>query len=87
MKPLLSLKGITKKYSGITVLNQVDIELNQGEVLALVGENGAGKSTLIKIICGSIRKDEGSIRMDGKEVSISGPLDAQKLGIWIITSF
>ncbi len=84
MKPLLSLKGITKKYSGITVLNQVDIELNQGEVLALVGENGAGKSTLIKIICGSIRKDEGSIRMDGKEVSISGPLDAQKLGIYSV---
>ncbi len=84
MKPLLSLKGITKKYSGITVLNQVDIEVNRGQVLALVGENGAGKSTLIKIICGSIQKDGGSICVDGKEVNISGPLDAQRLGIFSV---
>lgn len=84
MKALLSLKGITKKYSGITVLNHVDMDLNQGEVLALVGENGAGKSTLIKIICGSIQKDEGSIFVDGEEAHISGPLDAQKLGIFSV---
>ena len=81
MKSLLSMKGITKRYPGVVALNQVDLELKSGEVLALVGENGAGKSTLIKTLCGVIRKDEGSISIEGEEVQIQGPLDAQKAGI------
>lgn len=81
MKSLLSMKGITKRYPGVVALNQVDLELKSGEVLALVGENGAGKSTLIKTLCGVIRKDEGSISIEGQEVQIQGPLDAQKAGI------
>ena len=84
MKPLLSMKGITKKYSGITVLNNVDVELESGQVLALVGENGAGKSTLIKILCGSIQSDGGSISIDGQEVNITGPLAAQNQGIFSV---
>lgn len=81
MKSLLSMKGITKRYSGVIALNNVDIELDYGEVLALVGENGAGKSTLIKTLCGIIEKDSGTISVDGNEVQISNPLDAQKVGI------
>ncbi|MBN2829202.1 MAG: sugar ABC transporter ATP-binding protein, partial [Candidatus Cloacimonetes bacterium] len=81
MKSLLSIKGITKRYSGVMALNNVDIELAHGEVLAVVGENGAGKSTLIKAICGIIEKDNGTISVDGNEVRISNPLDAQQAGI------
>lgn len=81
MTPLLHMKGITKQYSGVTALNNVELKLNAGEVLALVGENGAGKSTLIKVLCGIISKDAGTILIDGKEAPIKSPLDAQKCGV------
>lgn len=81
MKSLLSMKGITKRYPGVVALNHVNLELKSGQVLALVGENGAGKSTLIKSLCGVIRRDEGTISINGEEVQISSPLDAQKAGI------
>lgn len=81
MTPLLHMKGITKQYSGVTALNNVELKLNAGEVLALVGENGAGKSTLIKVLCGIISKDAGTILIDGKEAAIKNPIDAQKCGI------
>ena len=80
-----SIKAILRPQTEeIRAVHGVSFEVEEGEMLAFIGPNGAGKSTLIKIICGSIRKDEGSIRMDGKEVSISGPLDAQKLGIYSV---
>lgn len=81
MKPLLHMQEITKRYSGVTALNNVELTLNAGEVLALVGENGAGKSTLIKVLGGIISRDSGTILIDGKEADIKNPIDAQKCGI------
>ncbi|MDD3839925.1 MAG: sugar ABC transporter ATP-binding protein [Clostridia bacterium] len=80
----LQMKGVTKQFPGVLALDNVDIYINQGEVLGLVGENGAGKSTLMKILTGVYKKDQGEILVNGKKVDIQKPLDAQKLGISII---
>jgi len=77
----LELKDISKSFSGIKVLNNVSLDIAKGEVHALIGENGAGKSTLIKIITGYYHKDEGKILVNGKEVNINNPREAQSLGI------
>jgi ribose transport system ATP-binding protein len=78
---ILRLEGISKEFPGVKALDNVDFQLKSGEVHALIGENGAGKSTLIKILMGVYIKDRGRIVMDGQEVAISNPLDAQKLGL------
>ena len=78
---ILELRGITKTFPGVRALDEVDFELKKGEIHALMGENGAGKSTLIKIITGVYQPDSGEILLDGKAVSIRGPLDSQALGI------
>ncbi|EIP98734.1 ABC-type sugar transport system, ATPase component [Opitutaceae bacterium TAV1] len=80
----LRLEGITKRFSGVTALDRVDLTLHQGEILALLGENGAGKSTLMKILSGVYPKDAGTITFDGQPVEFSGPRDAQSRGISII---
>ncbi len=79
--PFLSLRGITKLYPGTTALKNVDADLYKEEIVALVGENGAGKSTLIKIISGLTEPTEGKIIFNGKEVHLSTPNIAFKLGI------
>ena len=84
MPTLLRAVNIDKRYGGVRALDGVSIEVEAGEVLALVGENGAGKSTLGKIIAGAVTADGGSIQIDGKPVVISNPRDAQRLGIAII---
>jgi ABC-type sugar transport system ATPase subunit len=81
---IIAAKGIEKRYDGVHALKSVDIEVEEGEVHALVGENGAGKSTLGKIIAGVVRPDQGKIILNDKVCSIHNPLDAQKLGIGII---
>jgi ribose transport system ATP-binding protein len=81
MKSYLEMKDISKKYPGVLALDEVDFDLNLGEVHALVGENGAGKSTLIKVLFGVIQKNQGAIWINGKNVEISSPEIAQKLGI------
>lgn len=83
-QPILKMKGITKEFPGVKALENVDLELYSGEVHALMGENGAGKSTLMKILSGVYQHTSGSILLDGKEVSINSPQDAEMLGISII---
>ncbi len=78
---LLEMRGIDKTFPGVRALQHVDFTLNKGEIHALMGENGAGKSTLIKVLTGVYSKDAGTIRLDGEEVKIHSPQDAQNAGI------
>ena len=82
--PRLETRGISKSFGSVSALEDVDFEVRAGEVMALVGDNGAGKSTLIKCIAGIYSIDEGDVYFDGKQVSISGPKDAAKLGIEVV---
>src|SRR3954449_5343639 len=82
--PTLELRGITKSFGSVQALSDVDFEVRQGEVMALVGDNGAGKSTLIKSIAGIHATDSGEPLFEGEPVSISSPKDAAKLGIEVV---
>jgi ABC-type sugar transport system ATPase subunit len=82
--PLLQMRGITKSFFGVPVLDAVDLDVMAGEVHAVVGENGAGKSTLMKILVGAYQPDAGSILVDGEEVRFGHPRQAQERGVSII---
>jgi D-xylose transport system ATP-binding protein len=82
--PLLELRDINKSYGSVQALTDVDFEVRNGEVMALVGDNGAGKSTLIKCVAGTHMPDSGEIFFDGEEVHIHGPKDAARLGIEVV---
>lgn len=84
MTEILRMKGVVKSFSGVEVLHGVDLSLNEGEVLALVGENGAGKSTLMKILMGIEQPDSGEIFLNGVKTIIPGPAHALALGIAMI---
>jgi ABC-type sugar transport system ATPase subunit len=79
--PALAVRAATKRFGGVLALDDVDLEVRRGEVVALLGDNGAGKSTLIKCISGVHRLDSGSIEMDGHPVDIASPRAARALGI------
>lgn len=78
---LLEMRGIMKAVPGVIGLRGVDVDLRAGDVHVLVGENGAGKSTLITILSGVHRADRGVILLDGREVHIGSPREAQRAGI------
>ncbi len=78
---VLQMRNIHKSFPGVRALQGVDFTLRKGEVHALMGENGAGKSTLIKVLTGVYSKDEGQVSIDGNEVAIHSPQEAQKNGI------
>jgi ribose transport system ATP-binding protein len=78
---LLEMRGITKYFPGVRALNNVGLELNRGEILAVVGENGAGKSTLVNILGGIYYPDAGKIILEGKEVVVNSVQTATNLGI------
>ena len=84
MTAALEMRGISKSFPGIRALADVDLAVDAGEVHAIVGENGAGKSTLMKILAGVYQPDEGTIRLGGEEVRITGPIDARKRGIGMV---
>jgi D-xylose transport system ATP-binding protein len=79
--PVLSLKGISKRFGAVQALTDAAIDVFPGEVVALVGDNGAGKSTLVKVISGVGPANDGVIEWEGQPVTIDGPRDAQRLGI------
>ena len=79
--PLIELSGITKAFAGVRALVDGTLELNEGEVTALIGENGAGKSTLVKILTGIFPPDSGTIRLAGEAVTIGSTVNAERLGI------
>ena len=81
---ILRMHGIQKFFPGVHALNNAQLEVRAGEVLALVGENGAGKSTLMKILTGVYTKDEGTIEYFGQPIEIRSPKDAQDHGISIV---
>jgi len=81
---MLSLRGVTKRFGGITALDHVDFDLRPGEIHALLGENGAGKSTLIKVLGGIHVPDAGSIHIDGRPAPIRSVADANRRGIRLI---
>jgi len=82
--PRLDLRGITKRFPGCLANDHVDLALLPGEIHALLGENGAGKSTLVKIIYGVQHADSGTLHWEGREVAISDPHAARRLGIGMV---
>lgn len=81
---ILHMEHVSKSFPGVHALQDVQLDVRKGEILALVGENGAGKSTLMKILAGVYRPDEGNIEIEGKQVVIDSPDKARALGISII---
>jgi simple sugar transport system ATP-binding protein len=79
--PLLEASDLYKRYGHVQALNGASFEVFPAEVVALIGDNGAGKSTLVKILSGAIRPDSGEIRVEGRPVQLSSPLDARRYGI------
>jgi len=82
--PTLELRDLSKAFGSVQALSDVDFEVRDGEVMALVGDNGAGKSTLIKCVAGIYPIDSGEVLFDGEPVTIHGPKDAAKLGIEVV---
>jgi D-xylose transport system ATP-binding protein len=82
--PTLELRGVSKAFGSVQALVEVDFEVRDGEVMALVGDNGAGKSTLIKSVAGIHPFDSGEVLFDGKPVHIGSPKDAARHGIEVV---
>ena len=81
MEPILDLKAISKQYSGVMALENIDLAIQKGKIHSIVGENGAGKSTLIKIITGAVKPTTGNVFFRGSEVHETNPRKSLEMGI------
>jgi len=81
LEPLLEVKNITKKFGGLTAVDNVSMQIFPGEVIGILGDNGAGKSTLIKVVSGVYHAEAGQIFYEGRRIKISNPTEALKIGI------
>jgi ABC-type uncharacterized transport system ATPase subunit len=84
MTPVLELRGITKRFPGVLANDHIDLTLEEGKILALLGENGAGKTTLMNILYGLYHQDEGEIIVRGQEIEVESPNDAIAAGIGMV---
>lgn len=82
--PVLELRSISKNFGAIQALTEVDLTIDSGEVVGLMGDNGAGKSTLVKVIAGNFPPSSGEMRLDGDEVHFSKPVEAREKGIEVV---
>jgi len=82
--PIINMRGIVKKFPGVVALNEIDLNINPGEVHGIVGENGAGKSTLMKVLGGFYPDYEGEIQIDGNPIWLTNPRQALGLGIALV---
>ena len=81
---MISIDGLTVEFGGTTLFSDLNFQINEKDRISLMGKNGAGKSTMMKCLFGTYQKDEGTIYLDGKEVSFSGPKDALENGIAMV---
>jgi simple sugar transport system ATP-binding protein len=81
---ILELENVSKHFGAIQAVNDVSLTLEPGEVVGLMGDNGAGKSTLVKVIAGDFRPSHGAMRMEGRELVLHRPIEAQQHGIEIV---
>ncbi len=79
--PILDARGLVKRFGATRALDGVDLMVNRGEAVALMGANGAGKSTLVKILCGAMRPDRGTLAINGRAIHLADPAAARALGI------
>ena len=79
--PVLSVRGVTKRFGGLVAVDDVSLDIGPGEVVGLLGDNGAGKSTFIKILSGVHRHDEGELLVEGRPTSFGSPREAKERGI------
>ncbi|HEX7619662.1 MAG TPA: ABC transporter ATP-binding protein [Anaerolineales bacterium] len=84
MPPVLELRGITKSFPGVLANDSIDLSVEKGKILALLGENGAGKTTLMNILYGLYKPDKGQIFINGEEIAIRDPSDAIARGIGMV---
>jgi ABC-type sugar transport system ATPase subunit len=80
-EPILSIRNLTKRFGGLTAVNDVSLDVYPGEVVALLGDNGAGKSVLIKCVSGVYTPNSGQIQFDGEDEHFTGPIEARDRGI------
>ena len=82
--PLLEAVALSKSFGPVEVLKDVSLAVDPGEVHAIIGENGAGKSTLMKLLAGHLQPTRGELRIDGKTVTLTGPVDADRRGTVLV---
>src|SRR5690349_14791478 len=84
LQPLLTMRGITKRFQSLLANDRIDLDIYPGEIHALLGENGAGKSTLMKILYGFYRADAGEITLRGETIQVHSPQDARRVQIGMV---
>jgi ribose transport system ATP-binding protein len=80
-QPFFQMSGVSKSYGGAVALDHAELTVRRGRIHAILGENGAGKSTLLKVMSGVVQPDEGTMQLDGREVSFASPAEANAAGI------